>query len=66
MGAGVARATGGTLVTIEGGGHTPHVRHPVKVNVLIRRFMDEVVAPRAQHKKQKVAALDVDRLEVRK
>ena len=66
MGAGVARATGGTLVTIEGGGHTPHVRHPVKVNVLIRRFMDEVVVPRAQHEKHKVAALDVDRFEVRK
>jgi pimeloyl-ACP methyl ester carboxylesterase len=65
MGAGVARATGGTLVTIEGGGHTPHVRHPVKVNVLIRRFMDEIVAPRVQREKQR-AALDVERLEVRK
>jgi pimeloyl-ACP methyl ester carboxylesterase len=38
MGAGVAAATGGTLVTIEDGGHTPHVRHPVKVNILIREF----------------------------
>jgi pimeloyl-ACP methyl ester carboxylesterase len=63
-GAGVAAATGGTLVTIEGGGHTPHVRHPVKVNVLIRRFMDEVVAPRA--KRERGRALDVERLEVRK
>lgn len=45
MGAGVARATGGTLVTIEGGGHTPHVRHPVKVNILIRRFMDDLIRP---------------------
>jgi pimeloyl-ACP methyl ester carboxylesterase len=64
MGAGVARATGGTLVTIEGGGHTPHVRHPVKVNILIRRFMDEVVTPRAKRERER--ALDVERLEVRK
>lgn len=47
-GAGIAKATGGALVTIEGGGHTPHARHPVKVNLLIRRFMDDVVAGRTQ------------------
>jgi pimeloyl-ACP methyl ester carboxylesterase len=46
-GAGIAEATGGALVTIEGGGHTPHARHPVKVNLLIRRFMDAVVAAQA-------------------
>jgi pimeloyl-ACP methyl ester carboxylesterase len=38
-GAGVAKASGGTLVTIEGGGHAPHARHPVKVNILIRDFV---------------------------
>ena len=43
-GAGVAKATGGTLVTVEGGGHAPHVRHPVKVNILLRRFMDDIAA----------------------
>lgn len=46
-GAGVAEATGGALATIEGGGHTPHARHPVKVNLLIRRFMDAVVTTQA-------------------
>lgn len=39
-GAGVAKATGGALVTIEGGGHSPHARHPVKVNILIREFVE--------------------------
>jgi len=43
-GAGVAKATGGTVVMIEGGGHTPHVRHPVKVNILIRQFVETVAA----------------------
>ena len=40
MGEGVAEATGGALFTIDGGGHSPHLRHPVKVNLVIRRFMD--------------------------
>ena len=39
MGGGVAQATGGSLVTFEGGGHAPHARHPVKVNILIREFV---------------------------
>lgn len=38
-GAGVAKATGGTVVTIEGGGHAPHGRQPVKANILIREFV---------------------------
>src|SRR6266508_1433979 len=29
----------GELVTIEGGGHAPHVRDPVKVNLLLREFI---------------------------
>ena len=45
-GAGVAEATCGELVTIEGAGHSPHGRQPVKVNLLIRRFTDEVVHAR--------------------
>jgi pimeloyl-ACP methyl ester carboxylesterase len=34
----VAALTGGTLVTLEGAGHLPQARHPVKVNLLIRDF----------------------------
>ncbi|GAA4778823.1 hypothetical protein GCM10023200_09850 [Actinomycetospora chlora] len=39
-GAGVAVAdrTGGSLVTIPGGGHAPPVREPVRVNLLLRDF----------------------------
>jgi pimeloyl-ACP methyl ester carboxylesterase/predicted glycosyltransferase len=37
-GVALAEATGGTLVTLEGAGHLPHVRDPVKVNLLIRDF----------------------------
>jgi pimeloyl-ACP methyl ester carboxylesterase len=39
QGAALAEATGGRLVTFEGSGHAPHVRHPVKVNLLIRDFV---------------------------
>jgi len=35
----LARATGGRLVTIAGGGHIPPARDPVKVNLLIREFL---------------------------
>jgi pimeloyl-ACP methyl ester carboxylesterase len=41
-GAAVAELTGGTLVTIEGGGHCPQARHPVKVNLLIREFVESL------------------------
>jgi pimeloyl-ACP methyl ester carboxylesterase/predicted glycosyltransferase len=34
----LADATGGMLVTLEGSGHAPHARDPVKVNLLIRDF----------------------------
>jgi pimeloyl-ACP methyl ester carboxylesterase/predicted glycosyltransferase len=37
-----AEETGGDLVLLEGSGHAPHVRDPVKVNLLLRDF----VAPR--------------------
>jgi pimeloyl-ACP methyl ester carboxylesterase len=33
-----ADATGGDLVLLEGSGHGPHVRDPVKVNLLLREF----------------------------
>jgi pimeloyl-ACP methyl ester carboxylesterase/predicted glycosyltransferase len=38
QGAGLAAATGGTLVTLEGAGHLPMARDPVKVNLLLREF----------------------------
>ena len=34
----LAEATGGELVLLEGSGHGPHVRDPVKVNLLLRDF----------------------------
>ena len=37
-GAGLAEQTGGAFVTLEGSGHAPHVRDPVKVNLLLRDF----------------------------
>jgi pimeloyl-ACP methyl ester carboxylesterase len=40
VGAAVAELTGGRLVTVEGGGHCPQARHPVKVNLLIREFVE--------------------------
>jgi pimeloyl-ACP methyl ester carboxylesterase len=42
QGAGLADATGGTLVTLVGSGHCPHVRDPVKVNLLIREFVESL------------------------
>jgi pimeloyl-ACP methyl ester carboxylesterase/predicted glycosyltransferase len=38
-GAALAELTGGELVTLEGSGHGPHVRDPVKVNLLLRDFV---------------------------
>ena len=38
-GIGLAEATGGELVLLEGSGHGPHVRDPVKVNLLLREFI---------------------------
>jgi pimeloyl-ACP methyl ester carboxylesterase/predicted glycosyltransferase len=37
-GAALAEITGGRLITIEGAGHGPHARQPVKVNRLLRDF----------------------------
>jgi pimeloyl-ACP methyl ester carboxylesterase/predicted glycosyltransferase len=35
----LANATGGDLVLLDGSGHGPHVRDPVKVNLLLRDFV---------------------------
>ena len=40
QGAALARLTGGELVTLEGSGHGPHARDPVKVNLLVREFAE--------------------------
>jgi pimeloyl-ACP methyl ester carboxylesterase/predicted glycosyltransferase len=37
-GAALAEQTGGDLLVLEGSGHAPHVRDPVKVNLLLRAF----------------------------
>jgi pimeloyl-ACP methyl ester carboxylesterase len=39
-GTALAEATGGTLVRVEGGGHIPLARDPVRVNLLIREFVE--------------------------
>ena len=38
-GAAMAEQTGGELVVLEGSGHAPHIRDPVKVNLLLRDFI---------------------------
>jgi pimeloyl-ACP methyl ester carboxylesterase len=42
----VAELTGGTLVALEGAGHLPQARHPVKLNGLLREFAASVVPPK--------------------
>jgi len=37
-----AEQTGGNLVVLEGSGHAPHIRDPVKVNLLIREFLESL------------------------
>jgi len=38
----LAEATGGDLVSLEGAGHIPMARDPVKVNLLIREFVESL------------------------
>ena len=40
-GAALTEMTGGRLVTLEGSGHIPLARDPVKVNLLLREFVDQ-------------------------
>ena len=42
----LAEHTGGQLVVLEGSGHAPHVRDPVKVNLLVRDFLKPAPPPR--------------------
>ena len=45
QGAALAELTGGSCVTIVGGGHGPQARDPIFVNGLIEEFVDTVAAP---------------------
>jgi pimeloyl-ACP methyl ester carboxylesterase len=48
-GVAVAKATNGSLVTMEGSGHLPQARDPARVNILIREFVDGFApAPKQQ------------------
>jgi pimeloyl-ACP methyl ester carboxylesterase/predicted glycosyltransferase len=47
-GAALAEWTLGRLVTMEGSGHSPHLRDPVKVNLLLRDFINPAVRPPRQ------------------
>jgi pimeloyl-ACP methyl ester carboxylesterase len=42
IGAALARETGGQLVVVEGAGHIPLARDPVKVNLLLREFVESL------------------------
>jgi pimeloyl-ACP methyl ester carboxylesterase len=44
-GAKLAELAGGELVTLEGSGHAPHVRDPVRVNLLLRDFVEPAPPP---------------------
>ena len=45
VGAALAELTGGALVTLEGSGHIPLARDPVKVNLLLRDFVERTRPP---------------------
>jgi pimeloyl-ACP methyl ester carboxylesterase/predicted glycosyltransferase len=42
----LAEHTGGQLVILEGSGHAPHLRDPVKINLLLRDFIAPAASPR--------------------
>ncbi len=44
-GIGLAELTNGHVVVLEGSGHGPHVRDPVKVNLLLREFIGPPAPP---------------------
>jgi pimeloyl-ACP methyl ester carboxylesterase/predicted glycosyltransferase len=41
----LAELTGGSLVLLDGAGHGPMSRHPVRINLMIREFVDRVRPP---------------------
>jgi pimeloyl-ACP methyl ester carboxylesterase len=44
-GAALAAMTGGALISLDGSGHSPHARDPVKVNLTLRDFIRPQTAP---------------------
>jgi pimeloyl-ACP methyl ester carboxylesterase len=42
QGVALSEHTGGALVTFDGAGQLPHNRDPVRVNLLIRQFIDGI------------------------
>jgi pimeloyl-ACP methyl ester carboxylesterase/predicted glycosyltransferase len=42
----LAKAVRGTCVVLEGSGHAPHARDPVKINLLLHEFIDSIGQPR--------------------
>jgi pimeloyl-ACP methyl ester carboxylesterase/predicted glycosyltransferase len=48
-GAAFAELVGGSLVSLDGSGHGPHARDPVKVNVLLREFAERAHVTGATH-----------------
>jgi pimeloyl-ACP methyl ester carboxylesterase len=46
QGAALAAATRGRLVTLAGAGHLPQARDPVRINLLIREFVESLRGPR--------------------
>jgi pimeloyl-ACP methyl ester carboxylesterase/predicted glycosyltransferase len=44
----LAELTGGSLVLLDGAGHGPISRHPVRVNLMIREFVDRIRPPVAR------------------
>jgi pimeloyl-ACP methyl ester carboxylesterase/predicted glycosyltransferase len=44
-GAAFARLVGGAFLSLEGSGHSPHARDPVKVNLLVRDFAERANGP---------------------
>ena len=57
--ASLAEATRGPLVTMEGSGHFPHARDPVKVNLLLRDFISPPQPPSrwVRHRSRRKRAL---------
>ncbi len=56
QGAALADATGGELVTLEGSGHLPNARDPVRVNRLLYDFLSERERPRRRQVVRRAAA----------
>jgi pimeloyl-ACP methyl ester carboxylesterase len=46
----LAELTGAPLITMEGAGHMLPARHPVKINLLIKDFVDHLVKPEERHR----------------